>query len=248
MSDDSISYDMTKKTISNDINDEIKSIRRIQRRIRWAHVKKRLDINDPNCWNKWRALYDELTDQEHMEFLNDSESRYPSQKSFTVENFDWLFSEQDPPYPKVLEIGPWKGELALQMMSKYNVGRWHGIDLCQAAIDKTLPMIGYTVINPYQFEWFNKDSLMSDFDICVSAHTIEHLSDEHLLQLLNYLKFIPKIMLEAPINMDENNWDNYVGTHILKMGWNQINEEMKRLGYSVEQLNAHCVYYEKNEE
>lgn len=32
---------------------------------------KRLNLNDHNVFNKWRELYDELTDQEQQDFANE---------------------------------------------------------------------------------------------------------------------------------------------------------------------------------
>ena len=95
--------------------------------------------------------------------------------------------------------------------------------MCKAAVDKSLVIDKYTPIFPDDFEWFKKPRI-EQYDVCVSAHTIEHLSDEHLIHLINHISGIPVVMFEAPIGEYSNDWRGYFGTHMLQIGWNQITE------------------------
>lgn len=207
----------------------------------------KLNVNDPKFFNQWRSLYSELTDEEQKELYNELEKKYPHQQHFTRSNYDLLFSRY--PNKSILEAGGWKGELAQYCFSKYQIKSWKNIEVCQSAIDKTVPINGnYFVENPQKFDWFNDFSKISTkdiYDIFISAHTIEHLCDKHLIEMLEAISQIKVIMLEAPISRSQNDWHNYTGTHILNMGWNQIDDIMRGHGYNVEIINADCALYVK---
>ncbi len=209
-------------------------------------MTKRLNLDDPMVWDKWRELYYSLTPEENIEFGNDIEARYPGQQSYNVANFDYLFGEVCRA-PAVIEIGGWKGELALHCMSKHVIKSWFNIDMCKAAVEKTVPMgsLPYAARFPYEFDWFAREERKQDYDVCVSAHTIEHLSDRHLIQLIDYIRGIGLIMFEAPISPKGDNWDGYHGTHMLTMGWNGVNASMEGRGYRVHQINGQCYLYER---
>ncbi len=204
---------------------------------------KRLNLEDPKVWDVWRSLYSELTQEENIQFGYDINAIYPHQQSFTVSNYDLLFSRF--PGRTVMEIGGWKGELAHYCLTRYPIKQWTNFEICQAAVEKTVPMtaLPFSVVMPNRFDWF-KDKRPVDFDVCVAAHTIEHLSDEHLVDLVEHIKGTPIVMFEAPIQPAGDDWTGYQGTHILKMGWNGVNAAMRAAGYVPEQINQHCFLYQ----
>lgn len=205
----------------------------------------RLNLDDPNIWNQWRELYYDLTHEENIQFGNDIEARYPGQQSYTLSNFDTVFGSPSLLPTRVLEIGGWKGELAQHCLSKYNISSWLNIDMCKAAVDKSVckdPR--YTALFPDRFDWF-AEKRVNDFDVCVSAHTIEHLSDRHLEQLIEHISGIPCVVFEAPISSGKNNWNGYQGTHILEHGWIDICAIMLVHGYRSHKLNDHCYLFWK---
>jgi hypothetical protein len=206
----------------------------------------KLDLDDPYVFDKWRENYSVMTNQEHLEFCNRAEARFPSQQHFTASNFEALFRDKSPWMPRVLEIGGWKGELAQHCSSRFEIESWLNVDFCVAALQKTVDMgdflYRYGFSCPDTINWFNSPRIR-DYEVCISSHTIEHLSDEHLLQLIDYISGIPMVMFEAPIGDVENDWRGYLGTHILKMGWNGVNEAMSSRGYEVERINEFCFFY-----
>ncbi len=205
----------------------------------------KIDINDPNVFNQWRAAYDTMTDAEHLEFCNEAEAKWPNQQSFTYSNFEHLFKNNALPNVSVIEIGGWKGELANKCLENFPIWRWANFDFCGAAIGKTVMTDKrYKAHLQNSPTWFRRPRT-EQFDVCVSAHMIEHLSDAHLIELLDWISGIPTVMFEAPISDGENNWHNYYGTHILKMGWNRINDEMQARGYDFDRINQHCFIYRK---
>jgi hypothetical protein len=204
----------------------------------------RLDLENPKVWDRWRELYSDLTREENIEFGNAIEAKFPFQASYNFEIFKPLFRGVH--RSRVLEIGGWKGELALQCFQNFEIDNWFNVDMCKAAIEKTLPALHrlpYLGFFPLEFDWF-RDKREDDYDVCVSAHAIEHLSDDHLKLLIKYISGIKTVQFESPICMDGQTWEGYVGTHILKMGWTAINDLMRAEGYKVLKINDWSFRYD----
>lgn len=204
---------------------------------------KRVSLEDQDIWNTWRRLYNELTDDEQHDFADECEAAYPNQIHHNKQNFDSLF--KDLKGIEVLEIGGWKGELASHCLERYDITSWLNIDVCRNAVAKTVPIDTnrYTAVVPDQFRWFSLPRQM-EFDVCVSAHTIEHFSNEDLRLLIKHISGIKTVMFDAPLEMAGDSWNGYCGTHMLTMGWNGVNAAMIVEGYSVEQINRHCFLYQ----
>jgi len=195
---------------------------------------KRLDVNDPKVFDKWRELYYDLTHEENIQFGYDMEAKYPGQASFDAPGIQAILSTVENKPNKVLEIGGWKGELA-QCTCAQSPGdflSWTNIDMCKAAVEKSVHVssVPYRAHFPDRFDWFISPR-EEWFDVCISAHSIEHLTDKHLLQLMDWIKGIPVVIFEAPITNTGQTWDGYFGTHILEMGWTRLNQEMAARGY-----------------
>ncbi len=206
----------------------------------------RIDTDRADFFDWWREQYDTLTPEENIEIGDQLEAKYPGQASFNFKNLQSVFKQRH--QLTVLEIGGWKGELAKACFETWGtetILSWHNIDMCEAAVKKTIPMgeFPYSARFPYEFDWFAKEQRKQKYDVCISAHTIEHLSDQHLVQLISYISGIPIVMFEAPIAMDGQKWDGYFGTHKLEMGWNTINKLMEGEGYEVEKLNDWSFIY-----
>lgn len=203
---------------------------------------KRISLQDPYVWNTWRALYNSLTDEEQFAFANECEEAYPHQIHHNKQNFDFLFKDVDG--VKVLEIGGWKGELAQHCLAKYSIASWNNVDVCSNAVDKTVSIdrTRYASSIPKQFRWFLHPR-QSDYDVCVSAHTIEHFSNEDMLSLIKHISGVKTVMFDAPLKMEGDDWHGYGGTHMLTMGWRGVNAAMVAEGYAVEEINKHCFLY-----
>lgn len=234
---------------------------------------KRLNLDDPQVFNKWRELYDELTDEEQITFANECEDRFPSQQHFTPSNFEDFFEDIEEERlakeielngdqtdddkakfkirtkvigPSVLEVGGWKGELAQLILSKYPMlGDWHNIDICQQAVTKT-SCNDHRFSNhvPSQFRWFERKR-EGKYQVCVVSHSIEHFSDKDFIGLATFIAGIPTVIFEAPIKLEHDDWSDYLGTHILRMGWLGVAEVMGGLGYKSQKINDSCMVFQK---
>ncbi len=212
-------------------------------------ILERLSLDNPDCFDNWRELYSVLTNDQHKAFMTACSVRYPDQQHWTPKHFESLFTQLEP-FPRVLEIGGWKGELAKHCLEKYNIKSWFNIEACEEAVEQTVPMgtLAYATCIPFAFDWFSKLKQVPsprDYDVCVSAHMIEHLSDEHLLDLIDYLVNVPAVMFEAPIGRGTSDWRGYLGTHILKMGWNAVDEAMGHHNFRPTTITSSCTLYKK---
>jgi hypothetical protein len=203
----------------------------------------KLDLNDPQVFNQWRANYEQMTNEEHTEFTEACAERFPDQVHFTAANFEKVFEQLGPSQPRVLEIGGWKGELAKHCLEKFPIKSWTNIEFCKSAIKNSkCTDRRYFTLQPERFDWFETPRVI-DFDVCVSSNTIEHFSDDHFFRLLGHVAGIPTIVFEAPISNEGQTWNDYWGTHILETGWDKINFCMKACGYKVEKLTDICMVY-----
>lgn len=207
---------------------------------------KRLDVSDPKVFDKWRELYSELTHEENIQFGYDMEKAYPHQASFNPAPIETVLAGLN--RPRVFEVGGWKGELALHMFKKELVSEWTNFDMCKAAVEKTLPELKdykYYPIFPTSFDWFGREFTKPLCDIAISCHTIEHLTDSDLKKLITYLSITPKVLFEAPIGEGPSDWTGYQGTHILKMGWTEIDKAMAVHKYRPTKLTDWMRLYEQ---
>lgn len=183
-----------------------------------------------NEFDKWRERYNTMTVDEQVAYHNELEERYPEQNHYNYDNVKEALTLVDKP-TIVLEFGTWKGDLAAQAFKDFNIIKWVGIEICENAIAKTkCNKVDY--IKPTKFDWFY-DKRTTEADIVIATHFIEHLSNEHFNQLIKYCKGIKYIHLESPLTDEGNEWNGYVGTHKLTIGWNKVNEILKENGYSL---------------
>lgn len=204
----------------------------------------KFDLNDKDVWDKWRAAYNTLSDADQLEFANAIAAKFPTQQHATRSHFDKLFGELSGP-ASVIEIGGWKGELADYCLKNYPlINEWLNVEFCSVAAENYVcSHPKYEVLIPYRFDWFKIPMPVESFDVALAAHVIEHLSDEHLGELVHTLSGIKTICFEAPIGEHENNWSGYEGTHILKMGWQGVNALMRKQAYAPQKLSDTCYIY-----
>ena len=183
-----------------------------------------------NEFDQWRERYNTMTIDEQIAYHNELEARYPEQNHYNYDKVKEALYLVKPNFT-VLEFGTWKGDLAKQAFNDFSIIDWYGIEICEAAIKSTkCDKVKY--IKPNKFDWFNDERTIKA-DVAIATHFIEHLSNEHFEQLAAYCKGVKVVHFESPLTDEGNEWDGYVGTHKLTIGWNKINEIMKDNGYEL---------------
>lgn len=180
-----------------------------------------------NEFDTWRQNYDTLTFEDQVKYHNELEKRFPEQNHYHYDKVKEALSKVF--NPVVLEFGTWKGDLALQAFADLHIKEWHGIEICQAAIKNSkCERVKYII--PDRFDWFNEERKVNA-DIIIATHFIEHISNDHFIQLAKYCHGVPVIHFESPLTDEGNDWQGYEGTHKLTFGWNKITQLMK--GYKL---------------
>ncbi len=191
-------------------------------------------------FNDWRNRYETLTFAEQVEYHNYLESLYPVQAHYDIEAFKKAIEIAKP--LTVTEAGAWKANLADAILQSNGVIQtWHGIELSTAAIEKTAckhSKFSYLPIS--RFDWWNEMRITSD--LFFATHFIEHLSNTHFIELIssvesNYIYF------EAPLSYEGNEWDDFLGTHKLTYGWNEIKRLL--INYDVFSITHECKLYKR---
>lgn len=211
-------------------------------------MTKRLNPSDPKVFDKWRELYWELTDEEHLDFMEDCCKVFGDQKHFTYGFFSRVFDVLRD--VRVMEVGGWKGELAQQCLKDHyeKIITWDNYEVCKGAIEQTVDMksVKYHPLFQPTFDWFKKERPKQDkYDICISSNMIEHLANQHFEKLLDYIQGIPLVLFEAPLLKSGQRWEDYFGTHILGYTWTEVHEAMEDRGYKkYKKLGEDCYLYE----
>lgn len=187
-------------------------------------------------FDTWREHYQDWTMEQQVAFHNDLEAQYPEQAHFNYQAFEvaLALAKLVNTQPWILEYGTWKGDLAQRAFNDhYWLGSWTGIEICTAAVAKTKcvdPRFSYVV--PDRFDWFTR---VREYpaDLVVATHFIEHLSADHLGELIIYTQGAPVVLFEAPLAEEGQDWTGYQGTHKLPLGWRQVTRLMELAGYAL---------------
>ena len=165
----------------------------------------------------------------------------------------------------ILEFGPGYGDLALSLLNKFDVKTYAFVDIS----NENLKYVSNLIDNKVNLKVYNHDANYSfsdtdneniKYDIIVSSHVIEHLSNpsDHLLDIKNLLSKNGICLLSTP-NLDSldsirqgNNWRGHKDeTHISLMGYNYLKSlidtmDFKLIKDGTSPNNVLEIIYEKN--
>ncbi len=194
-------------------------------------------------FNQWREKYDSMSFQDQQDFYEDlilrgdigeivKNQNYFDKKVATV-CFEAVFSKQDK--VNVLEMGGWRGEMAEMIFNKFpdKIGIWLNHEICEwAATNPVCKNYRYHSPKTIDFLWM-VNLVNGNYDILILSHVLEHIKLKDLISLLNVVKGISYLYIDAPIEdkTESVNWKDYNGTHILEIGWNDLEGIIKDFGY-----------------
>lgn len=127
---------------------------------------------------------------------------------------------------RIIEFGGWRGAMANSVLSRFptTIWGWTNYEICPSSLrDIHCQDERYQCLVTNKFWW--DTSRPTDGNIFCSSHAIEHLTSEHLERLFRWLPdAIEWMYLCAPIqeSTTEEKWQDYGGTHILEIGWEQV--------------------------
>ena len=174
----------------------------------------------------WREHYDSLTFQDQQAFYRRLAVLYPCQQSFSLYQAGLFFQRYRP--RSVVELGGWDGALANHILAgDSRIEWWHNYDLVevpQACVDDRYML--HVLSEPFQAATRSGDAF-------VATHTIEHLKEHEIREVVARLKF-RVCLIEAPLNDRPTDWTGYFGSHILDVGWARIDQVFSEHGYRVD--------------
>lgn len=183
-------------------------------------------------FDDWRQGYDTMSYDQQVEFYRVVADAYPDQRHFNVFAVNQFLLEAGEDV-RVLELGGWKGELAALMLSEFptQITRWTNFDIAPQAISQsTCTDPRYSVVVPEDFMW-NIDLELSKYNTFIASHVVEHLRLEHLRKLFSMLRGIPRIFVDTPLGPDGVRWDGNLSSHIIEIGWNDLQSLIESFGY-----------------
>jgi hypothetical protein len=180
-------------------------------------------------WNAFRRLQPSLTFKQREKIGDYLDELYPIQRYFHAIHFKKMF-EKLPEDLSVVELGCHQGNLAKKMLKEFSkIKSWTGYDFHSP--------ISRSIVHDDRYssmilsDWFQNISL-PDFDVFVSSHTLEHLSNKEAAAVLCRIQS-PYMLIEVPLNKEGRNWHNWGCTHTLLWGLDKLYNFITNLGYSM---------------
>lgn len=156
----------------------------------------------------------------------------------------------------IIEFGGYEGELAYDVFTSYPNFTYVNYDFCIKAIKYPKPPLKnyeYRVILlkkpfwktfPITHRHFKmvvrgqtrmssldlKNQPKSEYDLFITSHTLEHLSDEEVFKVLDHMTEIPFMYIQMPIR--EGGYDGVKAGHICSLSWSRISKHLTELGYN----------------
>ena len=184
-------------------------------------------------YDQYRAEYPTQTIQGHAALYNKRFSERPGNTSFSGRAVR-SFLDQCGKHPIfVAEIGGRDGGLAnLALSSNLPIEKWINYEISDEPLR-----------NPATIDTRYEGRLMPNFcwwkttpiegNALILSHIIEHLSDDDFKGLVASIpKNIRRVHAQAPIPMrGPMNWNGYFCSHVLTMGWVEVNEVFEAAGF-----------------
>lgn len=132
----------------------------------------------------------------------------------------------------VTELGPWEGDLAAFMLTAHpTISPWTGYDICSNAIRAGCQHPRYRPTQLTKHPW---DTNLQSADVFIASHVLEHISSNHLEQLVPQFGKYGRLYLDVPIpEIGATDWTGYSGSHILNQDWDWLHALLTNQGFAL---------------
>jgi len=177
-----------------------------------------------NSFEVYRNYYKYLSFKEKQEIIQHYHVLYPYQQHHHTGYFRLSFliiKHEFQSILKVIEFGAFDGKLAWKILKDNPEIEWNGYDISHVVINKMehgLKKLKYTphYLNKELWE-LNIDP--SAFNVFVSSHSLEHISNKELLELMKWINGVKYMIIQVPLSKD---WKNYSGCHHMTFERNDL--------------------------
>lgn len=197
-------------------------------------------------FNKFREVYHELTLEDLKLLYRIWLVKYPEQSYFDSMFFLSCIEKVKHELgrnPKIVELGGYDGKLAYEILKKHSGINWLNIEIIRHDVNVVPELKNYDYTEHVLFnakQVYDEKLDLSGFDVFISSDTIEHLSNNELIKLYNYLveTNIKYLMLKINVYQNGQSWEGYGGTHLLTFGVNQLKKIFKEHYEMVEEKDS----------
>jgi hypothetical protein len=178
----------------------------------------------------WRAAYlaGTLALDDHRRLYEQILAEFPEQNYYSLpllcRFMGWSGAKS------VVELGGWDGAMARDAMPLFSwLKRWDNyeiVDVPQVCVED-----GYHFHVPDAFMWEQPIRAHA----FVASHSLEHLTWEHLVALIEALDDVEHAYVDVPLHSYEFDWQGTTTTHALTCSISQFDKEWIRQGWKVEQ-------------
>lgn len=184
-------------------------------------------------FDEWREAYPTQTVEGHAALYNKRFLEKPENSSWSgraVRSFLDQFGKRS---LVVAEIGGRNGDLAkAALSSNLDIRKWINYEISGAPLSRPATLDArYDARLMLDFCWWEKEVIEGDG--LILSHVVEHLSDDHFKSLVRSIpRNIKGVHVQAPIPMrGPMNWKGYFCSHILSMGWIEVNDVFEASGF-----------------
>lgn len=195
-----------------------------------ALLKRR--VEDSTEFNLFRKQYHTLSFEEQKRINTQWNSKFPNQKHYDLHFFLTCFQHIATEIGEnisVAELGGNNGQLAFDVLSIFPRMKWLNIEIINLDQVDGLKDFNYSFYELPAQIW-NTDFRLSGFDLFVSSHTFEHLSNDDMDNFLFFLlgQNVRYLIFETPLKEHGQDWHDYHGSHVLKYGRGYIRRILKK--------------------
>lgn len=181
----------------------------------------------------YRSNYHLLSFQDLKRINEVWTTNYPDQhysdSSFVIGAFRKITSNLGRDKVEVVELGGFDGSLAFEVLQHFPKASWLNFDIIEHVAVQGLSKFKYKEQVLTDHFWECKPRI-DGRDVFVSGDTLEHFSDDQFQKIVDYVtqSQISYLVLKIPIANNGQDWRGYLGSHVLRMGRNQVKKLLLR--------------------
>jgi len=193
-------------------------------------------------WNEYRENYPTLTFNEKKRLHESWYSLYPIQEGyaqnsvFFMKCIDKIIEQTKKENLTLVEYGGYDGGLAALVMQEHYHIKWINIEIIPHKAKEFLRNRDYFEHVLESEVWIEKPEFKA-YDVFLSSSTLEHISDEEIIKLFDYVlsqKFKYLVLL-VDTTQEGTDWINYGGGHVLRTGSIGIKKMLVERSYKLKE-------------